>query len=671
MDKDEGDTKSGAVTPWFLFAALAAIILPTGVTHQDETLDLLLALLFTLILAGLLWRVPARGASLLLPFFAIPWFILAAYLLVLAAFGVSGYQPHAPVIRLLLGGSLFVLSYNLFKDVRPVALLGALRALVLLIALAYLPLTQWDWLPGEAETRYRFTFWHANALGCFLAMGFPFLLAHQALPDQSRNSRVAGVLAITAAIFLAGAVESRMAVILMVAEAVVLLPMIARYRRGISLRKALPLTLAAVAGITLLLAAVFGKDWMTSKFSRLLHGQESGRKFMWHSVMDMITDSPGTGLAGHGAGILYQESWNFSLGDHGFFGRGKADAFAHNQALDWTLEGGLVGLAAFAAFALLLVVPILRAARAAGPGEPAILRVALVLSALAILLFAQVSIASQFAIVIALEAVLLAGMMAMLGITPRSVSLPRPTLLALGVCAATALVVQFPKVLSDYHLAKATRLLEGGDESPDADRLLAKSIRWDEGNAHAWYLQLVNSHHKGDRKGVEEAYQAIESRIPNLLATRLVYAANLAGHGKLAEALPVLDGYLEVNTYDFNSHCQFILYATYLKKPDEVTRGVERLVQTHVSAVTAKGGEAPQFEVTADEKGIPLWRMRWPDRDPITLPLPVAKRMLFKGLNRNPAHDYPAIIANAHKLIAALGFEPGTLEKGKLGGQQD
>jgi hypothetical protein len=150
------------------------------------------------------------------------------------------------------------------------------------------------------------------------------------------------------------------------------------------------------------------------------------------------------------------------------------------------------------------------------------------------------------------------------------------------------------------------------------------------------------------------------------MATRLVYAASLANQGKLAEALPVLDGYLEVNAYDFSSNCQFLTYARYLREPREIDRALERLVHTHIGAISAKGGQAPAFEVSESADGQAVWTIAWDTREPVSMPLDEARERLFRGLKGNLGHDFPVVIGNTRRLMGKFGFDRDTLEKAAL-----
>ena len=644
-----------------LLPTLLLLILPTGWTQQDDTLDLFLLLALSVTTGLLLWF--RRGPPAQFPWLAAPPLLLAAYLIILHATGISGYQPLASILRLLASGTMLVLAFNLFAGSRPRDLVLTLQALVLIMATTYLPITRLELFSDLSDGRYRFTFWQANALGCFLVLSFPFLLVSPWLSKNGRLDRLRAGASIAAALFLASATESRMALILMSGSALILLPWIAHERRGISWKRSAPLTVAGVAILAVLLA-ITNRDAF-NKLVRLTEGQETGRRYMYRAVSSMITDQPVEGLVGHGPGILYEESWDFSVADYNYFGRAKADAFAHNQILDWTLEGGFAGATAFLAFAALILLPIIRGLKGRkGEVDVRLLQGALLLSALSYLVFAQVSIASQFAISLALGALVLAGMLRMLELAPRSCTLPRPAIAALLLIAAGGALLQLPKVMAGRQLALAAEAIKSHDGDPTAGRKsLAKSMKWDTQNVHAWYLRLVINHHEGNSDQVAEAYRTLESLAPNFMGTRLIYAAHLSTRGRLEEALPVLDEYLEVNRYDFVPNAQFLLYAHYLEKPKEVNRGLERLVLAHMDATSAKGSPPPEFIRTTENTS---WIISWPNKEPITMTLAEIHQELFKGLKGNPGHDYPLVIRNARQLMKRFGFDARTLEKGSL-----
>ncbi|NNM30425.1 MAG: O-antigen ligase family protein, partial [Akkermansiaceae bacterium] len=429
--KESSPAGERPLTPgrWVLLATLLVLILPNHVTYHDETLNIFIGLVVAaLALAGLWLR---RKPGLQLPWVALPPLVLGTYLLVLWGLGTAGYHPHFPIVRLLLTGALIAASFNHFSRDSSGDLIWALRWLVIIMALAYFPLTRWDPELSLVRDRYRFTFSHANVLGCFLVLAYPILLVHPWLKQGLGLSRGVSIASIVCALFLAGVVESRMALLLMIPQTILITAMGARRRLGLnpvrSVLGAVAVAAVAVGGLVL----AFGRAWMTGKFARLVHGEESGREYLWKAVSRSIADNPLQGLAGHGSGILYKTSWDFPIQEFKFFLRGKAEYFSHNQFLDWTLEGGLVGALCFLAFAGLLLWSLGQAWRQAAKPDEKLLRAGFCLSALAIILFGQVSIASQQAVILAIGGILMGAVLKLSQIPHGLLPLPRRALPAL------------------------------------------------------------------------------------------------------------------------------------------------------------------------------------------------------------------------------------------------
>jgi len=655
-------SRAAAPDGWILFALVLALVLPTQVTFLDGTLNILLLMLVSCLGLGWIWLRSRRPTKPVLPWAAAPAWMMAAYLLILWSCGIAGYQPLQSVSRYFLAGTLLFAAFNAFAGRSPYALILACRWLLIVIALAYLPGSHWQRDIFFTGDRYSFTFSHANVLGCLLVILFPLPVVHLWLKESDGLSKTVTVVSIVAAVFLAGVVQSRMAVGLIVAQGLVVSAIGLRIRLGWGLwRSVATAGTATILGLATLVVA-FGGSWMQGKFGSLWKHGAPSREFLWRETSDTILDQPAQGLLGHGAGILFQISWEFPVDRYGFLGRGKADAFAHNQFLDWSLEGGLVGAICFLGFAGLLLWCLARSIRIAAGTDERMLRFSYLGSAVGMLLFGQVSIANSQAIMVGVGSMMMGAMLA-LARPDRAVSrISRAALPVLLAASLVAAALHFPAVVSDRLLLRGLRLTADPATARRAGPLLARSTDWNPRNAHAWYYRLVTAHNQGRRRGVREAYMHSEELVPNLLSARLAYAAHLAETSRPADALPILDRYLDSNTYDFTAHCQFLLYAGRADRPEDVARGLERLVVATISFTEAKGLPAPAFRRTSGPDGDVRWILEWGPGETRSSSRAELVDQLSSDLTGQLNRDISVIRDNAWQVLQQLGFA----EKSKM-----
>jgi len=650
---------------WVLLAVLLALILPHRLTYWDESLNILLMLGAACLGIGWLWFDKRGSNDLRLPWLSLPLWVLAGWLAMLWGFGVAGYQPQFFILRYFLGGLLIVLSFNLCRRLTPAELAGALCWLMIVIALVWIPASR----SGREfffsrGTRYAFTFSNSNLLACLLVLTFPVVFIHSWLRNPGGLSRLVSVTGVLAVLFVLAVNRSRMALILIIVQAVVLTAVVARLRFGKSLQRAGLVAGGAGAMITVLIATI-GREWFAERFLSLWADRgDVGRWYMWQAVAGLFAGDPLRAAAGHGGGAMFARSWEFPVAQYEYLKPSKGAFFTHNQLLDWSLEAGAAGLLCFLAFAGLLLWSFGHALRKSSGVDPRLLRAAYLLAAAGFLLFGQVSVANQRIAMLGTGAILLGAMLAAVRLESGLLPLPRAVLPALAAVAMAGIALHLPAVTSDALLLRALRLKEAGHGPARVLPVLRRSTDHNRDNVHAWYFLMGEARDLNRTPDVEEAFARIEALAPNLMESRPVYAHHMAATGHPAMALDPLDRYLAANAYAFPGHCQYLLYAHHAGQDAKVVRGFERLLRAAILFLEASDMPAPRFDRTTAPDGHPLWVVRWNDAGQFSAPEGQLLPELVKGTNRHDLqHDYLAIRRNARRILRDLfGFKhPGFL----------